>query len=143
VLLFVFTTLIPPFFSGIIGCGSAYLMWRITSAHAAKKAGEGDEKTWRQGRLDAEKALRDAQVKETQERTLWQLKNEENLAKVADILEESAEAHKLLAAIAARTDGHDGRLNRHDTELMQLGLKLETMHGHIHQLALAQHVRPS
>lgn len=140
VLLFVFSTLIPPFFSGIVGCGSAYLMLRITRAYTEGKASEGDEKTWRKARTDAEQALREALATERNERTQWQLQNQGDLAKIADILEESTDAHKLLAAIAARTDGHDGRLNRHDNELAALGQKLENMHSHLHQLALS-HVK--
>lgn len=115
-------------------------MIRINRAYTERKTGEGDEKAWREGRKAAEQALREAIASEKQERTHWQLKNEGDLAKIADILEESTEAHKLLASIAARTDGHDGRLNRHDGELTALGQKLEAMHGHIHQLALS-HVK--
>lgn len=130
------------FLSPVLSFLSAYAVLRINRTHAEQKGSEGDEKTWREARKAAEQALREALAKETTERTQWQLLNQADLAKIADILEESTEAHKLLASIAARTDGHDGRLNRHDSELTQLGNKLETMHGHIHQLAMkSSHVQ--
>jgi hypothetical protein len=139
VLLFVFSTLIPPFFSGIVGCGSAYLMLRITRAYSERKAGEGDEKTWRQARLDAEKSLRDMLADEKRERMQWQLVNEGNLAKIADILEESTQAQQLLASIAARMDSNDSSLKRHDGDIIRLWERLDKMHDHITSLAFSRH----
>jgi hypothetical protein len=138
VLLFAFSTLIPPFFSGIVGCGSAYLMYRITSARADRKAGEGDEKTWRQGRLDAEKTLREAVAAEQRERQLAQLKFEQDLAAVTGILKEFAEAQRLLTGLATETRGLSGRVDRVDTRLDQYNESLEAIREHIVQLAIKQ-----
>lgn len=142
-LLFVFATLIPPFFSGLVGCASAYAMLRITRAYTEKKAGEGDEKTWREARKAAEQALREAINTEKSERTQWQLLNQADLAKIADILEESTQAQQLLASIAARMDGHDGSLKRHDGDIVRLWERLDKMHDHVTSLAFSRHDKPA
>lgn len=137
-LLFVVSTLIPPFFSGIVGCGSAYLMLRLTRAYNERKTGEGDEKTWRQARLDAEKTLREALATEQRERQLTQLKFEQDLAAVTGILKEFAEAQRLLTGLATETRGLSGRVDRVDTRLDQYNESLESIREHIVQLAIKQ-----
>lgn len=88
-----------------------------------------DKKQWRDGRLAAEKALSEALASERSERVQWQLKREAEGALVAGILEENAEAQKLLASIAATTQAHGGQLT-------QLNERLNAMQAHVNQLTL-------
>jgi hypothetical protein len=131
------------FLSPIISAGVAFAILYINYKRDQRKGSEGDEKTWRQARLDAEKALRDAIASERSERTQWQLKNEGDLAKIADILEESTDAQILLASIAARMDGHDGHFIRHENELSHLRDRLDKMHDLITNLAFSRRDKPA
>jgi hypothetical protein len=131
------------FISPIISAGVAFAILYINHLRDKWKGSEGDEKTWRQARLDAEKSLREALATERSERTQWQLKNEGDLAKIADILEESTGAQRLLASIAARMDGHDGHFTRHDNDIDHLRDRLDKMHDHITELAFSRRDKSS
>lgn len=130
-LLFVFSTLIPPFFSGVIGCLSAYVILRITRAHNEKKAGEGDEKTWRESRRAAEENVRsliaDLKTELTQhkreaagERMQDKLKFESDLAAVAETLRRLADVADGLTTMTERVGWHGREIERHQQELNHL-----------------------
>lgn len=113
-------------------------MIRITRAYSEKKAGEGDEKTWREARKAAEQTLREAIAAEARERAMQQLKFEQDLAAVTGILKEFAEAQRLLTGLASETRGLSGRVDRLDTRLDQYNESLEAIREHIVQLAFKQ-----
>jgi chromosome segregation ATPase len=133
---------IPPtllaFLSPIISAATAYAMVRINRAYTERKTGEGDEKTWRQGRLDAESAQKKALDVERQDRAMQQLKFEQDLAAVTGILKEFAEAQRLLTGLASETKGLANRVDRVDTRLDQYNESLEAIREHIMKLALNQ-----
>ena len=80
------------------------------------------------------KALDEKLATETSERVQWQLKREMELASIAGILEESTEAHKLLASIAATTQAHGSQLS-------QLYTRLDSIQNHVNALTLL-HAKP-
>jgi hypothetical protein len=118
--------------------GSAWGMWHLTQKRSDAKASAGDEKTWRQGRLDAESALTKRLDGEAKERAMQQLKFEQDLAAVTGILKEFAEAQRLLTGLASETRGLNGRVDRIDTRLDQYNESLEAIREHIMQLAINQ-----
>jgi len=149
VLLFVFSTLIPPFFSGIIGCLSAYVILRITRAYNERKAGEGDEKTWRESRLAAETNVRSliskleadfAERKRTAEADRMQdkLKFESDLAAVATTLSRLADVADGLTTMTERVGWHGKEMERHDRELDQLHHAIDGIRTDINNLYRAK-----
>lgn len=123
----------------------ALLTWYWKTYDARKKKEEElakDKAQWRDGRLMAEKTLsealaaerkarEDADNTERSERIQWQLKRETELASIAGILEESTEAHKLLATLAANTHSHSGRHDRTEADVREIRERLNRMQDHI------------
>lgn len=120
------------------------LLWLLTRffsrrdrRHDAAEANEKDVIKARQAAADEERAalrkelvtLQDDARNDRSDQMQWQLKREAELASIAGILEESTEAHKLLASIAATSQAHGGQLG-------QLHDRLNTMQQHLNQLSL-------
>jgi len=137
---------VAAFISPFLSAASAWALMRYTRSYAEGKeqriAREKAEETWRQGRIDAEKALNDKINEVQKDRLEAKLTFEKDFAAITDILEESTEAHKLLAAIAADSKNHEKWLDRHDGDLDKLEQKLENMHNNILQLT-RDHARNS
>jgi hypothetical protein len=149
VLLFVFSTLIAPFFSGVIGCGSAYVILRITRAHNERKAGEGDEKTWRESRLAAESSLRnEIQALGSQlaggkkatdsERMQDKLKFESDLAMFANNLSRLADVADTLTTMTERVGWHGKEIERHERQISQVHDDLDSIRKDINSLYRAK-----
>lgn len=132
------STLVLPFLSPIISAASAYLMIRITRAHAERKAGEGDEKTWRQARLEAEKSQKEALAAFERTYLLDKLDKERDLAAVTGILKEFAEMQRLFSSSATELRGMAGRVDRHDDLFDQLNDRIEAVNKHIFELSRNQ-----
>lgn len=135
-------TWLSPFFSPIISAGVAFAILYINHLRDKNKSEAGDEKNWRQARLDAEKRLSERVEAEARERALAQLKFEQDLAAVTGILKEFAEAQRLLTGLATETRGLSGRVDRVDTRLDQYNESLEAIREHIMQLAINQTKQP-
>jgi hypothetical protein len=149
VLLFAFTTLIPPFFSGVVGCVSAYVILRITRAYNERKAGEGDEKTWRDSRLAAEVNVRalisklESDFTERKrvveaDRMQDKLKFESDLAAIATTLSRLADVADGLTTITERVTWHGKEMERHERELGQLHHDIEGIRKDITDLYRAK-----
>lgn len=143
---------------GALATWAGVRYWKTYDARQKKiEETAKDKAQWRDGRLQAEKALQDAiktlkeaiatQRKaledalnaERQDRVQWQLKREAELASIAGILEESTEAHKMLAVMAANNQNQSGRQDRVETDVRELRDRLNRMQDHI--TSLASHVK--
>ncbi|WP_460675959.1 hypothetical protein [Hymenobacter coalescens] len=73
------------------------------------------------------------------ERTADKLKFEGDLAAVAGILKEFAEAQRLLTGVATNVANHEKRLDRHDTEFDNYREALDLVRTHLNQFMLRRH----
>ena len=94
---------------------------------------------WRGSRLTAEEGLKEALVKEASERVQWQLKREAESAIVVGILEENAEAQKLLASIVSTTRHLEGGQVRLDQDVRELRGHISTIQGQLLALSTSRH----
>lgn len=136
---------------GALATWAGVRYWKTYDARQKKiEETAKDKAQWRDGRLQAEKNLQeavaaerkareDAQAAERQDRVQWQLKREAELASIAGILEESTEAHKMLAVMAANNQNQSGRQDRTEADVRELRDRLNRMQDHI--TSLASHVK--
>lgn len=129
---------IASFLSPLLSFLAAYYIMRNNRMHAEQKGSEGDEKIWRQARLDAEKTLKN--TLEAFERTylLDKLDKERDLAAVTGILKEFAEMQRLFSSSATELRGMAGRVDRHDDLFDQLNDRIEVVNKHIFELSRNQ-----
>jgi hypothetical protein len=123
------------FISPIISAGVAFAILYINYLRDKRKGSEGDEKTWRQARLDAEKALGERIASEERARVKWELENAGDVAHIVGLLKELGETQKLLAGIAT-TSQH------HSTDIANLNLRQNDLQNQINQF-LISHAKPS
>ena len=129
-------TYTTPFLASLLSFVVGYIVLRLNRNYTENRESEKSKDQWRESVLAANKALREDLAAEKSERIQWQLKREAELASIAGILEESTQAHKLLAAIAATTQAHGG-------QLQQLETRLNMMQTHVNSLALTiPHAKP-
>lgn len=147
-LLSAFTEIWPflvPFLSALLAGLVGYVMARLSRAATEtakeREAATAERLAWRKARLEAEKANADAIAVERSERIQWQLKREAEGALVAGILEENAEAQKILASIAATTRHLEGGQGRLDSELRELRHHLAAMQTQLVSLAATHHAK--
>ena len=126
-----------PFLAAILalltGWGLSTLTFRREqlSKHSDEMATE--QKTWRDGRLAAEKTNSEAIVKEHAERIFWQLENAADWERVVSILKEFGEVQRQLAVVA-NTSAH------HSTEIQRLNQRVEEAGKHLNEFIL-RHVK--
>jgi predicted RNA-binding Zn ribbon-like protein len=123
------------FISPIISAGVAFSILYINYVRDKRKGSEGDEKTWRQARLEAEKALGERITAEERARIKWELENAGDLAHIVEILKEVGEIQRLLASTAA-TSQH------HTSDIASLNSRLNELQAHVNQFVL-RHVKPA
>ena len=98
-----------------------------------------EQKTWRDARLLSEQSQREALATEKSERVQWQLKREAESALVAGILEESAEAQKIMSSIVSTTRHLEGGQNRIDQDIRELRGHIGAIQTQLLNLASARH----
>ena len=106
----------------------------LTAAKEGKETAD-EKKAWREARLLAEKTLKEAVADEKSERLLWQLKREAESAIVVGILEENAEAQKILASIVSTTRHLEGGQTRLDQDVRELRGHIGTIQTQLLTLA--------
>lgn len=111
------------------------------TALAAKlgKESTDERKAWREARLLSEKNLKEGQERESFERLQWQLKREAESAMVVGILEENAEAQKILASIVSTTRHLEGGQTRLDQEVRDLRGHISAIQAQLVTLANSRH----
>ncbi len=124
-----------PFVSPIISAGVAFSILWINSLRDKNKASEGDEKTWRDGRLAAEKALSERITAEEKARVKWELENAGDVAHIVGLLKELGETQRLLSGIAT-TSQH------HSTDIANLHTRQNDLQNQINQF-LISHAKSS
>ena len=128
-----------PFVAAGLALASGYTLSILNARRNEQVKHDADtateQKTWRDCRLSAEKTMTDNIAAERTERIQWQLKREAESAMVAGILEESAEAQKVLASIAATTRHLESGQDRIDGELRELRNHLTSMQDRLITLA--------
>lgn len=134
---------LAPFLAFALALVSGYLLSVLTyrntkaTAHDAEIANE--KKTWRVARLKVEETLRENQANEKSERVQWQLKREAESAMVVGILEENAEAQKILASIVSTTRHLEGGQVRIDQDIRELRGHISTIQAQLITLANSRH----
>ena len=110
---------------GAVLTALATWQWKRYDARlAAAKSKQESDNIWRQTRLDAEQALRDALKQETAERTRWQLENDADLERIAGILKDVNETQKLTATLAADSKHQSSELMRINDRVEGIGKQL-------------------
>jgi hypothetical protein len=126
---------VTPFISPIISAGVAFAILYINYVRDKRKAENGDEKTWRDGRLAAEKTLGERITAEEKARVKWELENAGDVAHIVGLLKELGETQRLLSGIAT-TSQH------HSTDIANLNTRQNDLQNQINQF-LINHARPS
>ena len=132
-----------PFLASALALMTGYVLSVLTSrrnASATHSTETAKEKTaWRESLLTALDTNKEAIKTEKSERIQWQLKREAEAALVAGILEESAEAQKIMASIVSTVRHLEGGQTRIDSELRELRGHLGAIQSQLMTLATARH----
>ena len=132
-----------PFLASALALMTGYLLSVLTSrrsANATHSTETANEKiVWRKSLLEALATNKEAIKTEKSERVQWQLKREAEAALVAGILEESAEAQKIMASIVSTVRHLEGGQTRIDGELRELRTHMGTIQSQLINLATTRH----
>ena len=134
---------LAPFLASILALGSGYLLSVLTSRRTKMATLDtetaNEKKAWRAARLTAEECLKEAHATEKSERVQWQLKREAESAIVVGILEENAEAQKILASIVSTTRHLEGGQTRIDQDIRELRGHISAIQTQLITLANSRH----
>jgi hypothetical protein len=112
----------------------AFAILYINYLRDKRKAESGDEKTWRQARLDAEKVLRESLIEFKQAVTLDKLKTEADLAAIASIVHRLAEVSEKLIGLSEQMKFFGKTQDRHEEEFKRVHEALTGVQEDIKQL---------
>ena len=132
-----------PFLTFGLALLSGYLLsvlttWRTRAATNDTETAN-EKKAWRAARLTNEQNLKDALATEKGDRVLWQLKREAESAIMVGILEENAEAQKILASIVSTTRHLEGGQVRTEQDIRELRGHISAIQAQLLTLAQSRH----
>ena len=132
-----------PFLASALALMTGYLLSILTSRRTASATHNtetaNEKKAWRESLLLSIQTNKQGLADEKSERIQWQLKREAEAALVAGILEESAEAQKIMASIVSTVRHLEGGQTRIDGELRELRGHLGTIQSQLMTLATTRH----
>lgn len=137
---------LAPFLASALALVTGYILSIITArrtkieAHTTETTNE--KKAWRESLLQSIETNKENLATEKSERVQWQLKREAESAMVVGILEENAEAQKILASIVSTTRHLEGGQIRTEQDIRELRGHISAIQTQLLNLAQSRHAHP-